>query len=282
VGRISNKGIELGITATPVRNDKITWDVTLNYSLYRSVVEELGSGLAQVQIPGGAFTNLGNFAIPGKPFNVIQGSTVVREATTGRKLVGADGAYVVSDDISVIGDPNPDWTSSLISSVSWKGFTLGAQLDYRQGGAIYSTTVATLLGRGITKDTDITRENTFVLDGVQSDGRENTVQVTSSNYYFDNVGFGASELQIYDGTTIRLREVSLSYSLPKTLLKKTPFKNISLTASGQNLWFRAVNIPKYVNFDTEVLSTGVGNGLGFDFLTGPSSRRYGATLRITF
>ena len=158
---------------------------------------------------------------------------------------------------------------------------MSAQLDYRHGGDIYSTTIASLLGRGVTKDTDITRENTFILDGVQADGSPNTVQITSSNYYFDNVGFGASELQMYDGTTIRLREISLSYNLPSSLVSKTPFKKVSLSLSGQNLWFNAINTPKHINFDTDVLSTGVGNGLGFDFLTGPSSRRYGATLRIT-
>jgi hypothetical protein len=41
-------------------------------------------------------------------------------------------------------------------------------------------------------------------------------------------------------------------------------------------------MPKFVNFDTDVLSTGVGNGLGFDYLTGPSARRVGATLNLTF
>jgi hypothetical protein len=41
-------------------------------------------------------------------------------------------------------------------------------------------------------------------------------------------------------------------------------------------------MPKFVNFDTDVLSTGVGNGLGFDYLTGPSARRFGATLNLTF
>ncbi|MCZ8355305.1 MAG: SusC/RagA family TonB-linked outer membrane protein [Cyclobacteriaceae bacterium] len=281
VGRISNKGIELGLTGTPVQTGELKWDLTFNFSLYRSFVEELGSGLTQVQVPGGAFTNLGNFAIEDQPFNVILGSTVVREPSTGKRLVGADGNYVVSDDIGIIGNPNPDWTSALISTLSWKGFALSAQLDYRHGGDIYSTTIASLLGRGVTKDTDITRENTFILDGVQADGSPNTVQITSSNYYFDNVGFGASELQMYDGTTIRLREISLSYNLPSSLVSKTPFKKVSLSLSGQNLWFNAINTPKHINFDTDVLSTGVGNGLGFDFLTGPSSRRYGATLSIT-
>ena len=70
-----------------------------------------------------------------------------------------------------------------------------------------------------------------------------------------------------DGTTVRLREISLGYSLPKSWLNKTPFGRIEIAVMGQNLWFKAINFPKYMNFDTDVLSLGVGNGLGFDRLS---------------
>jgi hypothetical protein len=81
---------------------------------------------------------------------------------------------------------------------------------------------------------------------------------------------------------IRLREVSLAYNLPSSLISKTPFKKASFAVSGTNLWFLALNFPPNMNFDTDVLGTGVGNGLGFDFVTGPSSRRLGGTLTLTF
>ncbi len=87
---------------------------------------------------------------------------------------------------------------------------------------------------------------------------------------------------MFDGSTIRLREASLAYQLPKSILSRTPFKNATIQVSGSNLWYNAYNTPKDVRFDPDVLSLGVGNGLGFDYLTGPSSRRYGATLNLTF
>ena len=74
----------------------------------------------------------------------------------------------------------------------------------------------------------------------------------------------------------------MSFNIPGNLLDRTPFGNASLTFSGQNLWFNAVNFPDSINFDPEVLSLGVGNGRGFDYVTGPTSRRYGATLSFTF
>ena len=89
-------------------------------------------------------------------------------------------------------------------------------------------------------------------------------------------------MNVIDGTTIRLREISLTYSLPKQWMVKTPFGSIDISFVGQNIWFKAINFPEYVNFDTDMLSLGVGNGLGFDFITGPSSTRYGASIKVTF
>ena len=65
-------------------------------------------------------------------------------------------------------------------------------------------------------------------------------------------------------------------------LGNSVFKRIDISAMGQNIWFNAINFPKYVNFDTNTLSLGVGNGLGFDFITGPSSTRYGGSIKIIF
>jgi TonB-linked SusC/RagA family outer membrane protein len=281
VGKITNKGIELAVTGTPVILGDFRWDMTLNFYHYTSIVNSLAAGLAQTLIPGGGYSNLGNFAIPGMPFGTIQGSYVERDAN-GNLLVGADGNYIASKDIKPIGNPNPQFTSSIITNFTYKGLTLSAQFDYRKGGKIYSTTQSTLLARGTSKDADFNHDATFILPGVKEDGTKNDIQLTSSDLFFNNYGFGPSELQVYDGTTVRLNQVSLSYQLPKALISKTPFKGISISLVGQNLWFKAVNFPKYSHFDTNQLSTGVGNGQGLDFLTGPSSKKYGATLGLKF
>jgi hypothetical protein len=170
----------------------------------------------------------------------------------------------------------------LINAVSWKGIRLSFMFEYRHGGMIVSNTVKGVLARGLSTDTDqLDRALPLILPGVQADGTPNNVQITAANYFFDNYFF-SDEAITFDGSTLRLREASLTYSLPRTMLAKTPFKGISLGLTGSNLWFRALNMPKGVNFDTDVLSTGVGNGLGFDYLTGPSARRLGGTLSLTF
>ena len=76
------------------------------------------------------------------------------------------------------------------------------QWDYRQGGDIYSETVNTLIGRGITKDTDFDRSQTFVMPGVLADGTPNDIQITATNAYFNNFGSQApAEVNVIDGTT---------------------------------------------------------------------------------
>ncbi len=292
VGKSSTDGMELSLRGTPIKMSGFQWDVILNWWAYRSKIDELGFGLTRVQIPGGGFQDLGNYAVAGEPYNVIYGSYVPVDSVTGQRIVGGDGNYLYSDEIGRIGDPNPLWNASLFNTFSYKGFMLNVQLEYRHGGDIWSTTTATLIGRGVSKFVDFDHDRTFTLPGVKANPNfpgpgeaeyiPNDIQITSAGVYFANVAFGPSELQIYDGTTIRLRDITLTYDLPSSILQKTPFKKVQVGVSGQNLWFKAVNFPSEMNFDTDVLSTGVGNGLGFDMFTGPSARRFGGMVRITF
>jgi len=159
-----------------------------------------------------------------------------------------DGKIFNSSDLGlddkIIGDPNPDWRLTTINSVSYKNLTLSAQLEYQHGGDVYSTTGA-------------------------------------NDLYFINTLDPAGN-NIYDATSLRLRDVSLSYAMPSKLLNNTPFGSVSFSVSGQNLWYKAFNFPKYVNFDPETLSTGVGNGSGIDFLTSPTSKRYSFSIKASF
>jgi hypothetical protein len=87
---------------------------------------------------------------------------------------------------------------------------------------------------------------------------------------------------IFDATLFRLREVSVAYTLPIRWLDNSPLSSLTVQASGQNLWYHAPNVPEYTNFDPETLSTGVGNGMGLEFGSAPSSRKIAFTLKATF
>jgi TonB-linked SusC/RagA family outer membrane protein len=281
IGKLRTRGIEFQATVTPISTASgFRWESTVNWSMYRSVVLELGGGLEEVVVAG--FTNLGNFAIPGQPFNIIRGIGFDRDEQTGQPIILSNGLHKPTSDLVTLGDPNPRWNGSWINTISYKGFTLNAMVEYRHKGDVFSNTVTATLARGVTKDPVIDRELTFIMPGVKEDGTPNDIQITASNYFFSGYQGATDEPNIFDGSMIRLRELSLGYQLPSNLMAKTPFKRASVAVSGSNLWFKALNFPPNMNFDVDVLGTGVGNGLGFDFVTGPSSRRFGGTVTLTF
>lgn len=278
-GTIEVKGIEIEGNIKALSIGDFRWNVSGVFTAIRNNIVELAPGQDQVIIAG--FTNRGNIAKPGFPFGALFGSTVQRNAQ-GRRVVQSDGTYAINPTDQVIGNPQPDWNTSLTNTVSWKGLSLSFEWQYQKGGDILSLTAATMLARGITTDTDFDRRKSVILPGVGPDGSENRIQLAPTDAYFNVLGFGAEEFKVYDATNLRLNEVSLSYSLPKSLIEKTPFGLIQVTLSGYNLWYRAFNFPKGTNFDPNANGTGVGNGRGLEFLSSPSARRFGGSLKMTF
>ncbi|MDT7827945.1 SusC/RagA family TonB-linked outer membrane protein [Pricia sp. S334] len=280
-GSLETKGVEVDFDFTPVRTDNFSWNLAGNFFADESTITSLPEGTDQIAVTNFVIGSAANYAIVGEPFGVLQGSAVVRN-DQGELVVGDDGLYLDSGEISILGDPNPDWNAGLTTTFRYKAFSLSANLLYRHGGDIFSQTIGSTLGRG-TVGFGIDRTASYVLPGVRQDGTPNTTQITASNLGFDTIGFADfEEFLIYDGTTIRLNEVSLSYNMPSEFLKRTPFGQLSFTLSGNNIWYDAVNTPDDVRFDTNTLSTGVGNGQGIDYITGPSSRRYGLSVKATF
>ena len=287
---VENKGIELGLNLTPVQGD-FQWDITLNYTKNISEVLAITDGVDQIQIGNDAtifgggqnagFTGgLGNYAVVGEQYGIMRGSAFQR-SEDGQLIVDGQGNYVAAAGQQKIGDPNPNFTANWINSFSYKGLSFGFQWSYIDGGDVYSSTVQALLARGNTVDTDVDRFVPVIMPGVKADGTPNDIQAYIGDTFF-RAYFFANEGGVFDATTIRLREVSLSYVLPKKILEKTPFGSLGLTISGENLWYNAPNFPEGINFDPEVLSLGVGNGRGFDFRTAPTAKKYGATLSVTF
>jgi TonB-linked SusC/RagA family outer membrane protein len=281
-GNVRNRGIEMALGYTVVRSKNWRWQLDANFTRNRSLVYGLPSDVKQVVIDG--FTNEGLFAINDQPLGIIKGSQIQRDPKTGQRIVDGNGNYLASTEIGILGDPTPDFKLTGISTLGYKGFSFRMQWDYTQGGDMLAYTPGTVVGRGLSKDTDFDRLQGFILPGVKQDGTPNNIQISASQAYFNNLSgfFGGGDLITFDATVIRLREASLSYALPESLLAKTPFGGISFTFSGQNLFYNAPNFPKYVNFDPETSSLGVSNVRGLEYLSGPTSRRFGGSFRITF
>lgn len=290
-GEISNKGIEASLWFTPIKSENFSWELGTNFTRNRSMVESLPEGSKEILING--FSDLGNFAIEGQPMNVIKG-TYVQKAPDGQLIINSSGDYKPGNEIGIIADPNPDWMASVMTNVTFRGLTFGMQWDYVHGGQIYSYSAATMVARGVSKDLEAFDPTLpLVLPGVQEvtdgDGNvtgytPNTIPLTTSGVFFGNTIIGGSpdDRGVYDATRVRFREISLGYSIPRKIASKVKLNGINISLQGNNLWFRAVNAPKYSKADFDRTAFGTNNGAGFDYLGGPSARRYGVNLKLTF
>lgn len=298
-GEIENKGIELGLTVIPFKTKNFTWTTNFNFNLLRSKVLDAGP-TGEIFLGGSGFSSLGTIIRTGQPFGMIYGSKYARDSATGAVLIDeAEGRPIPLPQSEIIGNPAPDFTLAINNNLKFKGFTLGFLIDWRQGGDMYSVTAASLLLRGqLNNKYGVDREGIRIIPGVYGDPRTykailddkgkpivNTTGVSAFDYHFSNGygAYGADETNVYDVTAIRLREVSLGYELPKSLLKKTFFGTARLSVTGRNLWFKAPNMLEALNFDPEVLSSNSSSNVqGFDFGASPSTKRYGINLSVTF
>lgn len=296
-GKINNKGWEIGLNLVPLKlNNGFTWTTYFAFSRLRSKVENAGpSGEFFI---GGANSALGTIMRNGYPYGMIYGSKNARDDKGNLLIDETQGLPFPLPTSQIIGDPNPNFTLGFTNTFSFKGFTLSALFDYRDGGKMYSVTAASLLLRGQLAFSAEGREGSRVIPGVYGDpttfkpilddkGKtiKNTTPVTAFDSFFSNGfgAYGADETNVYDVTTIRLRELSLGYNIPKKVLRKTPFGSLRLSATARNIWFKAPNMLTGLNFDPEVLSNFADSNIqGFDFGAAPSTRRYGFNLTVTF
>lgn len=298
-GKISNKGWELGLTLVPFKTASgFTWTSFLAYTRIRSLVEDAGPS-GEIFIGGTGLTSLGTIFRNGLPYGQIIGSKNARDESGNLLINPNTGLPIRAASSAIIGDPNTKFTIGWTNTFSFKNFNLSILTDYKAGGSIFSSTAASLLLRGMLKTSE-DREGMRVIPGVLGDpatykplvgddGKsiKNTIPMTAFQYHFtDGYGaYGADEVNIYDATVVRLREVSLSYSVPKPFLKKYAkvLGSLRLSASGRNLWFYAPNMLKGLNFDPEVLSNFADSNIqGFDLGAAPSTRRFGINLNASF
>lgn len=288
VGKIEGDGIEIDLGIDWVRSDETNgfkWNSRANFTTNEFIVTEQEQDII-IYAGSSTLSVGGNAAIEGEQLGAIVGDAVARDEN-GNLLVDDGGDYVTTEqdadgNVPVIGNPNPDFVTNFINTISYKNWNLGFQFNWTKGGDIVSNTIATLLGRGLIVET-LDRENTYILPGVsQSTGEPNNRQINNSTYFFNNILFGPTELKVYDASVVRLQELSLGYSFPSKYLDRTPFGSLTFTLQGFNLWYDAYNTPDGANFDPNIQGAGVGNSQGFDFLNGPSSRRYGISVKASF
>ena len=299
IGKINNKGVEIGLTLVPVRTNNFEWNLRGAFTKNKNMVEELVEGLVRAPLEG-VLSTMSPYLEAGFPFGYLRGDRIARTADGIPLIDPATGFMISGIDQGMVGDPNPDYKLGISNTFTYKGFFLNALFDMTKGGDIYSVTISSLLGRGVTKDTE-DREAAWVIPGVYGDkttlepildgGKTipNQTRITTNDLYFTSASGvssfainGAEELNVYDATVYRLRELAVGFNLPVSLVKRFGLSGATFSISGRNLWYLAPNVPKYTNFDPEVNSFGSTSTQGIELSAAPTTRRFGVNLNVTF
>jgi TonB-linked SusC/RagA family outer membrane protein len=276
VGNLRNKGIEIMLSGAPVRTKDFDWNVDVIYNRNRNRVEDIGqaliryntiSGTPVALIPGysvGIF--YGFFFAQDDAGNQLKNATGIPVQERGTQNTpssytvgrGADGLPTGTPLRKVIGDPNPDWTGTLVNTFNYKKIGLRVQLDAVQGVDVFNADFRTRQGVG---------------NGTEYAEKEHNGELPRG--YIAGV-YAVEEWRIDDGSFVKLREVALNYKVGKL---GTLFNDFNITLAGRNL----ISWDDYSGFDPET-NAGGGSTLarGIDFGNVPIPRTFTLSLNAKF
>ncbi len=273
-GSLENKGFEIVLNVSPIRKNDITWDVTAIYNHNRNKVLEVGPALTLFSTNGGAPIAL----LEGFPvgiyfgtFFALDGNGNMVKTPTGlgqieKGIQNSPTSFTVQRDAAglptgttlrkIIGNPNPDYTASLVNEFGFKKLNLRVQLDAVQGLDVFNADFRTRQGVG--NGTEAEKEHL----GIYPRGFINSI-------------YQIEEWRVEDGSFVKLREVSLGYNFGNLKL----FKDLSISISGRNLF----SWDNYRGYDPEVNGAGQSTllrGIDFGAVPIPRTFKFGITTKF--
>lgn len=312
-GAVQNQGLELTLNLTPVKTYDFRWDITVNWSKNVNKVLSLYGNQTSLLLGSYGF-NTQLVAETGKSYGIIRGSDY--QYLNGQRLIDSNGYYVQkSNPLSDIGSIAPNWFGGITNSFHYKDWGLSFLVDVRQGGKIYSLDMDFGDYSGLYPETagknpkgnpvrsPLSAGGGVLLKGVTSDGKPNTTYIDASDinngaFPFSSYNNFADASYVYDASYIKLRELALTYSVPKKALQGISFvKGIDFALTGRNLWIIHKNLP-YADPEQGYASSlaGSGSAAGNSAFTGnvqnasqgfqvgvyPSVRTFGFTAKLKF
>ncbi|MDR1624232.1 MAG: SusC/RagA family TonB-linked outer membrane protein [Tannerellaceae bacterium] len=305
-GTMENKGVELSLYGSIIDNRNLTWEVRGNIGFNRNKILKLVEGINFIETGYFAGGIGKNYSTVGRPMGdyVTYINQVVEDGPyKGRKIVNDDGNYMMTQTLEVIGSAMPDATGGIGTSLSYKNFTFDVMTDFRIGGYIFNEVYHYTMTAGVNPETEnregegfyehtydngLKKQTGIILDGVVSDGKggwtENKKTIPYEKYIQETYDWGGGGnpnrmLSTSENTWWKLRELSLSYTFKKDLIKNAALKNLTLSVFGRNLCYFYKTIP---NYDPET-----SNGTNWkDQLTiggsAAPTRTVGVSLRASF
>jgi hypothetical protein len=284
IAQIRNRGIEIGLTGTPVKTQDFRWDVTVNWSKNNNVVQKLAPGVTEFSV-GNFFAQPQSFAIVGKPFGALYGYAFQRDAKNNVLISPDTGLPLIATEQSQLGNPNPTWLGNITNEFTYKAFSFSFLWDFRKGGTLWNGTWQNLNFRGKSIESE-DRNRTYVIPGVVASGpnagQANTKEISGTSYITNYLGGGGqtNELSMQSGSWIRLRSVNFAYRL--NLAKNNPKTPVQYVEFGLALRNIFLSTP-YKGVDPETGLTGSSaNAIGYDYYNNPGTKSGSISVKVGF
>ena len=276
-GEVQNRGLEVLITANPVSVGDFSWNISANYTRNRNEIISLTEGIDNLTSESARFSANLISRVGGMVGDIF--GTVFERNENGEIVHDEEGLPVIANEREVLGNFAPDWYGGITNTFNYKNLSLSFLVDIKQGGEVYSITNALAYSNGKHVNTLVGRENPlFEIQGrgVGPDGDTPNQEFARLDLYYNQFAAAAEE-SIFDASYIKLRQVSIGYSLPSRLLSNVPFNSVRISLVGRNLFFFKNGLSD-IGLDPEALYT-ISNS-GFEYGTTPSTRSFGVNLSL--
>jgi TonB-linked SusC/RagA family outer membrane protein len=273
VGKVENKGIEISLIGNLVKTRDFKWTSSFNYAHNKNTVVELAEGqqfmdMSQSRTQRGFVQN--RLGLPAYQIMVYD----FKRDAKGALVLNASG-FPQSGELIAAGTSIPPNVGGWNNQFQYKNFGLEFLFDYKLGAVIYSGTNARAYASGLHKETLNGRETGINVAGVDDGGGNMTKTISAQDYY--GALSGISINQTYSADFIKLRSLSLSYTIPAKTLKNF-VQGITLSLVGRNLLYVKRDAP---NIDPE---SNYSNGFsyGLEYASLPSTKSFGINVNVRF
>lgn len=303
-GEIENKGVEIALNTRPIQTKDFSWDLNFNFSKNSNKVKKLVDDMDMFELEKATWLDVQVAAKVGENFGSIVGPDFQRNENGDILIDPSTGLPMYDKSNHVLGNASWDWTGGVYTNFSYKNISLSAVFDVKVGAHLYSMSaraahetgksMATLEGReawykseearqaaGYAKDSpDWIPTGGFIAPGVIDNGdgtyRENDIIINPEKYWM-NVCRNAPSMFIYDNSYVKCREITLSYTLPKTWLKNV-IDGLTVSFVARNPFIVWKNIPN-IDPDSNYNNT---TGMGMEYGSLPSRKSYGFNINVKF